>query len=152
MANMTSILYLLTLVDEEERGPCRIHTCPFTGEMKVEYCLDGNSSVIYDKVRMDADIFIQLSDLLEGWGLLHTTQHMSVDAQLIIFLSIIAKGYNIGTLLICGSNQMKLSLDILRTCWRKYACWRTHLYGLLTIIKCSSCFKRMDTNIYHGLL
>ena len=50
MANMTSILYLLKLVEEEERGPRRIHSCPFTVEMKVEYYLNGHPSVIYDKV------------------------------------------------------------------------------------------------------
>ena len=44
---------------------------------------------------MDADTFLQLSGLLEGRELLHATQHMSVDAQLFVFLSIIAKGYNI---------------------------------------------------------
>ena len=44
---------------------------------------------------MGADTFIQLSGLLEGRGLLHATQHMSVNAQLFVFLSIIAKWYNI---------------------------------------------------------
>ena len=94
-ANMAGILYLLTLVEEEERGRRRIHRCPFTGEMKVDYYLTGHPSVIYDKVRMNADTFIRLSSLLEGRGLLHATQHMSVDAQLFVFLSIIAKGYSI---------------------------------------------------------
>ena len=37
MANMTDILYLLTLVEVKEIGPRRIHTCLFTREMKVEY-------------------------------------------------------------------------------------------------------------------
>ena len=57
-ANMASILYLLTLVEEEKRGPRQIHICSFIGEIKVEYYLNGHPSVIYDKVRIDADTFI----------------------------------------------------------------------------------------------
>ena len=64
--NMVDILYLLTFVEEEEKGPCRIHTCPFTGKMKVDYYLNVYPSVIYNKVQMDTDTFIQLSGLLEG--------------------------------------------------------------------------------------
>ena len=63
--------------------------------MKVEYYLNRHQNVIYDKVQIDTDTFIQLSDLLEGRGLLHSTQHMGVDAQLFIFLSINAKDYTI---------------------------------------------------------
>ena len=63
--------------------------------MKVDYYLNGHEDVIFNKVRMDADTFQQLSDLLEARGLLHSTQHMSVDAQLFIFLSIITKAYTI---------------------------------------------------------
>ena len=64
--NMADIMYLLTLVEEEKRGPCWLHICPFTGEMKVNYYLNRHPNVIYDKVRMNADIIIQLSGLLEG--------------------------------------------------------------------------------------
>ena len=71
---------------------------------------------------MDADTFIQLSGLLEGRGLLHVTQHMSMDAQFFILLSIIAKGYNIRDSTDIWQRPMKLSLDVLRTCWRQYAC------------------------------
>ena len=64
----------------EERLRWRIHNCSFTGEMRVDYYLDGHPDVIFNKVRMDADTFIGLSSLLEGQGLLHSTRNMSVDA------------------------------------------------------------------------
>ena len=50
---------------------------------------------MFDKVCMHPETFLQLSGLLEEWGLLHGTQHMSVDAQLFIFLAIVAKAYTI---------------------------------------------------------
>ena len=63
--------------------------------MRVDYYLDGHPDVIFDKVRMDADTFIGLSSLLEEQELLHSMRNMSVDAQLFIFLSIIAHDYTI---------------------------------------------------------
>ena len=94
LANLTDALYLLTLAEDEERPHRYIHTCSFIGDMRVNYYLAGHPDVIFDKVRMDADTFIEVSNLLEGRGLL-PTRNMSVDAQLFIFLSIIAHGYSI---------------------------------------------------------
>ena len=54
------------LVEEEEKPHRRIHTCSFTGEMRVDYYLDGHPDVIFDRVRVDTDTFIELSGLLEG--------------------------------------------------------------------------------------
>ena len=63
--------------------------------MRVDYYLNGHPDVIFDKVRMDADTFIEFSRLLEGRGLLHSTRNMSVDTQLFIFLAIVGHNYTI---------------------------------------------------------
>ena len=95
LANLTGAFYLLTLLEEEERPRWRIHNCSFTRKMCVDYYLDGHSDVIFDKVRMDPDIFIRLRNPLEGRRLLHSTRNISVDAQLFIFLAIIGLDYTI---------------------------------------------------------
>ena len=95
LANLVGGLYLPKLVEGEQSGRRRINTSPFTRAMKVDYYLNGHEDVIFDKVRMDADTFEQLSSLLKAWGLLHSTQNMTVEAQLFIFLCIISKAYTI---------------------------------------------------------
>ena len=50
LANLICALYLLMLVEEEEKPHRRIHTCSFIGEMRVDYYLDGHLDVIFDKL------------------------------------------------------------------------------------------------------
>lgn len=61
--NLTSELYLLALLEEEEIGR-RIHTCPYTRPMRVDYYINAHGDVTFDKVRMYPETFLQLSRLL----------------------------------------------------------------------------------------
>ena len=63
----------------------------YTGMMRLSDLLNGHEMVIYNKIRMGSDCFRRLSWLLEQRNLLRSTRNMSVDEQLIIFLTIVCQ-------------------------------------------------------------
>ena len=99
-----------------EKGRQQIHICQYLGAMKVDYYLNGHEDVIFDKVHMDANTFIQLSGLFESRGLLHSTQRMSVNCQLFIFLAIIAKAYTIKD----STDHQQRSNETISRCFKNF--------------------------------
>ena len=86
LANLAGGLYTLALLEEEEIGHWQIHMCPYTRPIRVDYYLNTHEDVMFNKVCMDTDTFLQLRGLLEAQELLHGTQNMSADAQPVYFL------------------------------------------------------------------
>ncbi|XP_024017303.1 uncharacterized protein LOC112090374 [Morus notabilis] len=63
----------------------------YTCTQRLSDLLNGHEMVIYNKIRMGSDCFRKLSWLLEQKNLLRSTRNMSVDEQLIIFLTIVCQ-------------------------------------------------------------
>ena len=63
LANLANRLYVVMLLQEEGRGR-RIHTCQYTRPMRVDYYLNSCEDVMFDKVHMHLETFLQLSGLL----------------------------------------------------------------------------------------
>ena len=82
--------------------------------MRVDYYINAHEVVTFDKVHMHPKTFLQLSGLLEERGLLHSTQHMSINAQLFIFLVIVATTYTIRDL----ADQWQHSNETMSRCFK----------------------------------
>ena len=74
------------------RVPQPMHDSILTGSMRVEELLNGHEDVIQEMISMKSSTFRVLSNLLGSRGLLTPTNHMNVNEQLFIFLTICAQG------------------------------------------------------------